>query len=233
MYLPPAHRFPSEDGSGAFHALMAAHPLGAWVCAGPNGELVANHVPFLLDPTRGRHGTLVGHVARANPVWRALDVPVRSVVMFQGPQAYVTPGWYPGKAAHGEVVPTWDYVVVHAHGLARAVHERDAVLAMLRRLTAAHESRQTRPWSVDDAPASFIDRLLRAVVGIEIAIDRLDGKLKASQDEAMEDRRGTAQGLQARGDDMARAMGGWVQAAVQRDAAVQQEVGPGGRSPDP
>lgn len=235
MYLPPAHTFPTADASEAMFQLMAAHPLGAWVCGGPAGELLANHVPFLLDRERGSHGTLIGHVSRANPVWRALGPSAPSVVMFQGPQAYVTPGWYPGKAAHGEVVPTWDYAVVHAHGLARAFHEPAALLDVLRRLTDHHEARQALPWSVDDAPAAFVDRLLQAVVGIEIVIDRLEGKLKASQDEALPDRFGTAQGLLGSDDAGHRAVGALVLAAAQRDAgasAVEEPANdPGGDAP--
>lgn len=234
MYLPRAHSFPDSAMPEAMLALIAAHPLGAWVCGVGGGDLVANHLPFLLDRSRGPHGALVGHVARANPVWRGLGPATRSVVMFQGPQAYVTPGWYPGKAAHGEVVPTWNYAVVHAHGVARAVHDRSALLAGLRHLTAAQESRQARPWSVDDAPPACIDRLLRAVVGIEIVIDRLEGKLKASQDEAPADRLGTAQGLMACGDDLGRAMGALVLQAARRDAVEPGGAGvPGERPYDP
>ncbi|MCP5284575.1 MAG: FMN-binding negative transcriptional regulator [Burkholderiaceae bacterium] len=227
MYLPAEHTFPTADAPEALFQLMAAHPLGAWVCGGPAGDLLANDVPFLLDRERGRHGTLIGHVSRANPVWRALGPSAPSVVMFQGPQAYVTPGWYPGKAAHGKVVPTWDYAVVHAHGVARAFHEPDAVLDVLRRLTAHHEARQALPWSVDDAPAAFIDRMLQAVVGIEIVIDRLEGKLKASQDEALPDRFGTAQGLLASDGDGHRTMGALVLAAAQRDAGTSAGEVPG------
>ena len=214
MYIPPRHRLADRD---AVRALLAAHPLGTWVCAAPGG-LCANHVPFLLDRDRGPEGTLIGHVARANPVWRSLDPSVSSVVAFQGPQAYISPGWYPGKAAHGSVVPTWNYVVAHAHGVARAVHDRDRLLAMLRRLTDTHEARQAAPWQVGDAPAGYIDQMLRAVVGIEIPIDRLEGKCKASQDEDLPDRHGTVRGLRAQGGDEAGAVADLVQQALARDA---------------
>ena len=213
MYLPPCHRFPDDQ---ALLALMADHPLGAWVCH-CDGELVANHLPFVLDRSRGPHGTLVGHVSRANPVWRQLVPHGPSVVMFQGPQAYISPGWYPGKAAHGEVVPTWNYVVGHAHGVARAVHEREWLLAMLERLTHAHEAGRPQPWRVSDAPAAYIDRLLRGIVGIEIPIARLEGRLKASQDEALADRQGTVAGLQAQPHTEAQALARWVHEASERD----------------
>lgn len=138
---------------------------------------------------------------------------------FQGPQAYITPGWCPGKAEHGKVVPTWNYVVAHAHGVARAIDDRDWMLDMLNRLTDDNEARQLVPWSVGDAPRSFIGKLMRAIVGIEIPIDRLEGKLKASQDEAMPDRLGTVRGLQQETCDEARTMVDFVMKAIQADAA--------------
>ncbi|MEN9629804.1 MAG: hypothetical protein RJA10_3032, partial [Pseudomonadota bacterium] len=168
----------------------------------------------LLQRQRGPLGTLVAHVARANPVWRQLDGASPSVVLFQGPQAYISPGWYPGKAEHGRVVPTWNYAVAHAHGVARAFDDRGRLLELLQALTHAHEAGQPRPWKLSDAPAGFIDGFLRAVVGIEIPIDRLEGKLKASQDEAVADREGTVRGLRAIASDDAQAMAVLVQQAL-------------------
>ena len=210
MYIRAQHQFHHPDD---LPGLIDAHPLGTWVQPAPEG-LQINHVPFVLDSTRGPQGTLVGHVARANPVWRALEAGAPSVVVFHGPQAYITPGWYPGKAVHGKVVPTWNYAVVHAHGVARAVHEADWMRAMLDRLSQAHEAIQPQPWRVSDAPADYIDRMLRATVGIELPIDRLEGKLKASQDEDLPDRLGTVAGLQRSENPASRAMGAWVAAAV-------------------
>jgi len=215
MYVNPLHRLTDRE---TLFALMASYPLGAWVYHGRAG-LVANHVPFLLDRSRGPCGTLIGHVSRANSVWRELDSASPSVVMFQGPQAYITPGWYPGKSEHGEVVPTWNYVVAHAHGVARAVEDRDWVFDMLRRLTERHEAPQSVPWTVSDAPAPFMERMMRAIVGIEIPIDRLEGKLKASQDEAMPNRLGTVRGLREQACDTARAMAALVQDAIESVAA--------------
>ncbi|ATA55898.1 transcriptional regulator [Variovorax boronicumulans] len=215
MYVSRHHRQPDL---GASHALIDAHPLGAWVVPGADG-LVANHLPFLLDRSRGPFGTLLGHVSRANPVWRQLDAPAPSVVMFQGPQAYITPGWYPGKAEHGQVVPTWNYAVAHAHGIARAIDDEAWLLDLLARLTAANEAGQPVPWQTTDAPETFIRKLARAVVGIEIPIDRLEGKLKASQDEALQDRQGTVQGLAAVGSENASAMARLVQQAMQPGSA--------------
>ena len=214
MYLNPLHRLTDRETP---FALVAAHPLGAWVCNGRAG-LIANHVPFLLDRKRGPLGTLIGHVSRANPVWCELGANVPSVVMFQGPQAYITPSWYPSKAEHGEVVPTWNYVVVHAHGVARAVEDREWIFDMLRRLTEAHEAPRSVTWSVADAPAPFMDKMMRAIVGIEIPIDRLEGKLKASQDEALQDRRGTVRGLRDGASDEAASMADLVETAIDRNA---------------
>ena len=211
MYIRKEHTFTDRD---AALALIDAPPLGAWVCQAPDG-LLANHVPFVLDRERGATGTLIGHVARVNPVWRALEALCPSVVMFQGAQSYITPGWYPGKAAHGKVVPTWNYAVVHIHGTARAMQDRDWLLHMLRRLTDAREAGQPAPWRVDDAPPGYIDAMLRGIVGIEIPITRLEAKRKASQDEDLQDRIGTVEGLRRRGDPEAETMARWVQDAIE------------------
>lgn len=206
------------DERDALFTLMEAYPLGAWVCSGEDG-LVANHVPFYLDRKKGPLGTLVGHVSRANEVWRLASAGISSVVMFQGPQTYITPGWYPGKAQHGKVVPTWNYAVAHVHGVARAIKDRDWLLDMLNRLTSVHEAGQPVPWRVSDAPADYLDKLLRAIVGIEIPIDRLVGKLKASQDEELQNRVGTVSGLQQLPSDEARAMAALVRQAIDAESA--------------
>ncbi|MDN8616982.1 FMN-binding negative transcriptional regulator [Variovorax ginsengisoli] len=216
MYVPRHHELP---GSDAALALIEAHPLGAWVVPGADG-LVANHLPFLLDRSRGKFGTLLGHVSRANPVWRQLDASRQSIVMFQGPDAYITPAWYPGKREHGKVVPTWNYEVAHAHGVARAIHDEGWLRDLLARLTSDNEAERPMPWSMADAPSDFIDRLLRAVVGIEIPIDDLVGKRKASQDEELQDRWGTVEGLMAEGSDNALAMASLVRNAIGRSEGV-------------
>jgi len=212
VYVPKDHALPDINDA---HALIEASPLGGWVAPSEDG-LVANHIPFLLDRSRGEFGTLVGHVSRANPVWRQLPDSEPSVVMFQGPQSYVTPGWYPSKLEHGKVVPTWNYAVAHAHGVARAVDDRDWLYEMLVRLTAVNESTRPSPWKVTDAPADYVNKLIRAVVGIEIPVDRLVGKVKASQDEALQDRLGTVTGLVAEGSDNASRMASLVNKAMGR-----------------
>lgn len=210
MYVPRYHQPGAHAG---LHALMQAHPLAAWVCHTASG-LVANHVPFVLDAARGPHGTLMGHVARANPLWRQLGPGVPSVLMFRGTQSYISPGWYPGKAAHGRVVPTWNYEVAHAHGVARVVQDRDWLLDMLDRLTAAQEAARPAPWQPADAPADYLEQMLRAIVGIEIPIDRMEGRRKLSQDEDLPDRHGTVVGLRQLGSDEACAMATLVEQAI-------------------
>lgn len=199
MYLP-AHF--EETDLGVLHTLVESHPLATWVLngSGDDDAPLVNHVPFLLDRTRGPFGTLIGHVARANPVWQHGG---RSVLVFQGPQAYISPGFYPSKQEHGKVVPTWNYAVVHAHGRFRAIEQPDELLALVSRLTDHHERDRPAPWQVGDAPAAYVDQMLRAIVGIELPIERLVGKWKVSQNRPAADRSGVATGLveRARRDD--------------------------------
>lgn len=210
MYAPKYHALTNVV---TMHNHIAEHPLGAWVCSSQSG-LIANHIPFVLDAQYGPHGRLLGHVSRANTVWHELIHGTASVVMFMGPHAYITPSWYPGKHAHGKVVPTWNYVTVHAHGLSRAIENPDWILDVVQRLTDARESRQKNPWRVSDAPKDYIDKMLRAVVGIEITIDRLEGRLKASQDEDAQDRLATVEGLRQTSEALALGMADLVSQAL-------------------
>ena len=214
MYIRKEHRL---DDREAIIALVRAYPLGAWVCQSERG-LVANHIPFVFDASKGPHGALIGHVSRANDVWRDLESAPPSVVMFQGAQAYITPAWYPSKNEDGKVVPTWNYIAAHAHGAARAIHDPDWILRMLNQLTDSNEAGRTSPWQVGDAPPSFIERLSRAIVGIEITVERLEGKQKASQDEAMQDRLGTVDGLQQLGTTGALSVAAFVKHAIDSEA---------------
>lgn len=201
MYMPAQFEEMRVD---VLHALVGAHPLGALVAAGAGG-LDADHIPFeIAPPSEGAPlGTLRAHVARANPVWRRDGAEV--LVLFQGPSAYVSPSLYEEKHAGGKVVPTWNYAVVHAHGRLRTVDDPAWLLPLLDRLTASHEAGRAQPWSIADAPRDYIDALLKAVVGIEIVIDRLQGKWKASQNRSHADRERIAAGL---GDsEESRAMG--------------------------
>jgi transcriptional regulator len=197
VYLPSHF---AEERLPVLHALMQSHPLSTLVVSA-QGQLEANPVPLLLDATRGAQGTLVGHVARGNPLWRHIeagtDAQLGALAIFHGPQAYVTPNWYPAKQADGKVVPTWNYIVVHAHGRLRTIHDPQWLLALVTRLTDVNEAGEAAPWRVTDAPASYIQQMLRAIVGIELPITRLEGKWKVSQNRSVADRRGVAAGLQA------------------------------------
>ncbi|MBA3598003.1 MAG: FMN-binding negative transcriptional regulator [Methylibium sp.] len=214
MYAPAHH---AVTDLAVLHALIRARPLGTWVTQG-EGELIANHVPFLLDENRGEHGTLVAHVARANPMWRSFSKSVASVVIFQGAQTYITPSWYASKREHGKVVPTWNYAVVHAHGMPRAIEDRNWLLALVSRLTKTHEAARAQPWQVSDAPADFIDRQLQAIVGIEIPITRLVGKWKVSQNRPAADRLGVVAGLLERDEAESTEMAALVQRHVDAGA---------------
>ena len=209
MYLPPHFEQPDRE---AVARLLADHPLAllAWTsAAGPAAE----HLPLLWDrgPGDGAHGTLRGHVARANPVWREA-AGAEVLAAFQGPQAYITPSWYPSKAANAKVVPTWNYAVVHLRGTLRVIEDAAWLRALVGRLTDVHEASRTQRWQVDDAPADYIEQMLRAIVGIEIEVTSLQGKWKLSQNRSAADRAGVAAGLAALDTDTARDMAGWVRA---------------------
>jgi transcriptional regulator len=207
MYLP-AHF--EETRLDVLHAFVTAHPFGLLVTEGADGP-VANGVPFVLDPGgAGGLGTLRAHVARSNPVWRDAAPGNRSLVVFQGPQAYVSPGWYPSKAEHGKVVPTWNYILVQARGTLRAVDDAAWLRAFVTRLTERHEASRAQPWAVADAPGDFVEATLRAIVGIEIELTALTGKWKVSQNRSAADRDGTVRGLEALGDDNARRLAAQV-----------------------
>ena len=196
MYLPKHFE---ETRSEALHELIRAHPLGMLVTLNGAG-LQANSVPFILDADpAGGPGMLRAHVARANPLWRETRGDVEALVVFQGPQAYISPNWYASKAEHGKVVPTWNYVMVQARGTLRAVDDADWLRAFVTRLTTKHEAVQAQPWAVTDAPADYIDTMLRAIVGIEIPLTALTGKWKVSQNRPAADRAGVVAGLTAVG----------------------------------
>ena len=207
-YLP---RHFEETDTATLHTLVRAHPLATWIVQ-DHGELLVNHIPLLLDADRGEHGTLVGHVARANPVWRAVAAGAASVAVFTGPQAYVSPNWYPSKHANGKAVPTWNYATVHAHGVPQAFEDPDRVLDVVSRLTRTHEAGQALPWQVADAPADYIAGLLKAIVGIEIPVQRWVGKWKVSQNQPNANQQGVAAGLSGQGRDEAARMAALVQA---------------------
>ncbi len=207
MYLP-AH-FQQNDVA-VLHRLMRARPLATLVTLGAGG-LNANHVPLHLLDTPAPFGTLRGHVARANPLWSDLRAGVDSLAVFHGPQAYISPNWYPSKKASGRVVPTWNYLAVHASGELRIIDDPAWVRALLTRLTAEHEATQPAPWKLTDAPESFAATMIGNVVGIELTITRLLGKYKASQNQPEQNQAGVADALLRRDSEDAKLMAHWVQ----------------------
>jgi transcriptional regulator len=217
MYLPKHFE---ETRVETLHELIRAHPLGALVTLTPGG-LDANHIPFEVDPEPAPFGTLRGHVARANPVWRDFARDVEALVMFQGPETYVSPSWYPSKQETAKVVPTWNYVVVHAHGPLRFIDDRRWLRAFVERLTNRHEAGRRDPWKITDAPADYIDKQVGAIVGLEIPLTRLVGKWKVSQNRPAQDRDGVVEGLRRQGDPASVAMADAVRRArpdEQRDS---------------
>jgi transcriptional regulator len=162
--------------------------------------LQASHLPLLFKPDEGPNGTLYGHFARANPQWKALQDGAEALVIFAGADAYVSPGFYPSKAEHGKVVPTWNYVAVHAYGTAEVFSDTDRLLDLVSALTDRHEASRAHPWKVADAPADYIDGMLKAIVGFALPIQRLEGKRKLSQNRSPEDIAGVREGLTASPD---------------------------------
>lgn len=202
MYSPAAFR---EDRIEILHAAIAAARLATLVTVGPEGP-EATHLPLLLDPDPAPFGALSGHLARANPQARIDPKGMPALVIFQGPDAYVTPSWYASKREHGRVVPTWNYVAVHCRGRLETFDDEDRLRDIVTRLTARHEESRAEPWAVSDAPAAFVDANLRAIIGIRLVIERIEGKWKLSQNRPDADREGVAAGLAASDDPADRAV---------------------------
>jgi transcriptional regulator len=197
MYQPPAFR---EERIETLHGLMRAHPLATLVCAGPDG-IEAHHLPLLLDGNvseDSKFGALSGHFAKANPLRQALEsapdgLPV--IAIFHGPEHYISPAWYPSKQIDGKVVPTWNYTVVHAHGVLRPMADADRLRAHLDDLSASQEAGRPEPWAPSDAPAKFIANMMKGIIGFDFEIARLDGKWKLGQNRDDADRAGMLRGL--------------------------------------
>jgi transcriptional regulator len=188
-----------------------AHPLGLLVTTG-RGGLLANPIPFVLEPKASPLGTLKAHLSRANAQWRDFDPDQEALVVFQGAQAYITPSWYAAKREHGKVVPTWNYAMVQAYGRMRIMDDPDWLLRQISALTALQESGRPDPWAVDDAPAPFVAAQIKGIVGIEIDISRIEGKWKVSQNRSEADRRSVSEGLRQAEDDASRDMADLVDA---------------------
>ncbi|HVE50117.1 MAG TPA: FMN-binding negative transcriptional regulator [Casimicrobiaceae bacterium] len=201
MYVPKHF---AETRVDVMHSLIREHPLGTLVTMTSRG-LEANHVPFEVIEG-GAHGTLRCHVARANPMWREFSPDIEAIATFCGAHAYVSPSWYATKQESGKVVPTWNYVVVHARGPLIVIEDREWLRAFVTRLTHRNESHRANPWQVTDAPPEFIDQMLDNIVGIELPVTSLTGKWKVSQNRPARDRESAAEGLSREGHESATAM---------------------------
>ncbi len=209
MYIP---RHFDEPRVEVQHQLIRARPFATLVTLSSAG-LNADHIPLHLSGEPAPFGSLRGHVARANPLWSDLVPEVEALAIFHGPHTYVSPSWYPTKAETGKVVPTWNYVVVHAYGKLRVVDDASWLRALLEELTAEHERGFARPWRVSDAPREFTEKMMTAIVGIEMVVTRLSGKWKTSQNQPLENQAGVVQALHACGDPDALQMAALVEGA--------------------
>lgn len=206
MYQPPHFR---EHDPAAKAALIRAFPLGLLITAGPSG-VMANAIPFLYDEATGPLGTLRCHVAKANGQWKEIGEGLDALVVFQGSDHYIRPGWYETKRETHKVVPTWNYAMVQARGHARAIEDKNWLAQQIRSVTTMMEGGAPEPWSVDDAPDDFIASQIKGIIGIEIAITALEGKWKVSQNRNEADRRGVVEGLSELSDPAADAMAAMV-----------------------
>ncbi|HUL05908.1 MAG TPA: FMN-binding negative transcriptional regulator [Candidatus Acidoferrum sp.] len=195
MYLPKDF---TEERVPVLHDAIRQARIGALVTLGEAG-IEASHVPMLIDPEPAPHGTLMGHIARTNPQWRRPAAGVQALAMFLGPNAYISPAWYATKQQTGKVVPTWNYVAIHAYGEVRFFDDADRLLRLVTRLTETHEAGRAQPWAVSDAPATYIQTMLKGIVGFELPVARLEGKWKMSQNRPAQDRAGTIEGLRREG----------------------------------
>jgi transcriptional regulator len=202
MYVPTHFE---ETRVEVMHELMCVHPFATLVTLTSQG-LNANHIPLELQADPAPFGTLRGHIARANPLWRELSSNVNALAIFQGTNRYISPAWYPTKEETGKVVPTWNYAVVHAHGPLKVIEDRDWLRQLVGRLTDHHESNRSQPWSVSDAPADYIEKTLDAIVGLEMPIVRLIGKWKVSQNRPAKDQAGVVENLSREADESSKAM---------------------------
>ena len=196
MYIPASF---NESRLEKLHELIVSYPLGLLVTHGSNG-LDASPIPFLLYPDEGEHGVLRAHLAKANPHWKSLAGQAECLIVFQGPEGYVTPSWYPSKTETHKAVPTWNYATVHVWGSPQVIEDAAWLRRQVDDLTAFHERPRPQPWSVSDAPAEYITNQMKAIIGIEIPISRIEGKWKMSQNKDKADREGVINGMRSNAD---------------------------------
>lgn len=207
MYIPKHFE---ELGVAAMHELIRAHPLATLVTHSADG-LNANHIPLYLQVSPEPYGSLQGHIARANPLVAEIAEGIETLVIFHGPDAYVTPSWYATKKLTGKVVPTWNYAVVHAHGVLRVIDDAPWLRAQLDAITAHNEAALPEPWAVTDAPEDYIQKSMAAILGIEIVITRMLGKWKVSQNQSAQNQAGVIAGLKERDTAASAAMAALVE----------------------
>ncbi|WFU46201.1 FMN-binding negative transcriptional regulator [Sinorhizobium terangae] len=205
MYTPPAFR---EGDRATLHAMMREARLCHFVTATADG-LMATPLPLFLDPDEGEHGTLHGHLAKANPQWRTPPIG-DAMAIFMGPDAYITPSWYASKREHGRVVPTWNYAAVHAYGPVEFYDDSERLLGVVTRLTNLHEQERPERWAVTDAPEAFVHTQLKGIIGLRMPITRIEGKRKMSQNRPAADRAGVAKGLADSGRTSDRIVAGLI-----------------------
>jgi transcriptional regulator len=200
----------AETRVPVLHELMRSRPLATFIVAAGD-DIVVNHMPLMIENGDSEYGVIRGHTPRSNSIWQTFDGERTAVAVFQGPDTYVSPSWYPSKREHGKAVPTWNYVVAHAHGCPVAMHDEAWLLEHLQALTNMQEAAQAQPWRVSDAPPDYVEKMLRGIVGIEMPITRLEGKWKVSQNRPEEDRLAVAAELRERGDTNSLAMAALIQ----------------------
>jgi transcriptional regulator len=198
VYVPAPFK---EDRIAILHDAIRSAGLATLVSMTADG-LFASHAPLMLDPDPAPYGTLIGHLARANPHASVADRAVQTLVIFQGPNGYLTPAYYAAKQQHGKVVPTWNYVAIHAYGTLEAFDDPSRLLQVVTRLTEAHEGPRARPWAVSDAPGDFVQGMLRGIIGITLPITRLEGKVKMGQNRPAADQAGVVDGLRLDAQDV-------------------------------
>lgn len=196
MYIPPSN---AETRPQVIFDYIEANPLGALVTHDTSTGLFATHLPFILHRDQGEHGTLEGHIALANSHHRhepaSTDEPLDALVIFTGPDAYITPSWYAAKAEHGRVVSTWNYIAIHVYGTLRFVSDPEFLRRHIEELVTRHEARRPEPWAMSDAPADYIAQMLKGIVGVQLTITRIEGKWKMSQNRSSADIDGVVRGL--------------------------------------
>jgi transcriptional regulator len=212
VYVPPAFR---EDRPEVLRRAIRSTGLAILVTSGSEG-LIGSHVPMMLDESQRPNGVLLGHISRANGQWRQSAADVPALAIFPGPDSYISPSWYATKRETGKVVPTWNYVAVHAYGPLAFFDEPDELRTLVSRLTALHEGNRDQPWAVTDAPEDFIASQLKGIVGFRLTITRLEGKWKLSQNRPMSDRVGVIEGLEREGTPAAAAVADAVASALTR-----------------